>query len=382
MILQQTVSIDVPTTYDKVERKARIQKWKDQDFIRSHSVRAAVKEMLQQFKNNEVVKVGIIGEQGTGKSSLARTIGHLAHKINEKDKSFPLTFREFGEKQYYDFEATINALEPAHYVLYFHDLSFLVERKKIDAIKNAVTKIRHLKEGFEAKILLIVDYHYTLALDKYLRQADFKFFTSLGSEEMQNMETMIGTKYKKKLTDFKNKYLEQRGLGTCTFPFKNSKPHIYNYKKPFVVCLFWNRITPRYIIFPLREWIDQICPTCSIGLRELIYNKINPKDFVNEGRKACGDRTFNLAAKLILVRNGIDGFPRSIKSAQKYIIRYLEKKQITLEDLAIEIGCDMTETRIKQKLIKLLEAQTQTTLEENNESTMKEITKEALPGVI
>lgn len=352
---QISVSIDKPKDIESSSKKARIIKWKGQEMIRTHSIRAAVSEILNMFNSAPIIKVGIVGDTGTGKSELARTIGHLAHKIQEENKKFPMTFREFGEEQYYDFDGTIQALEPANYILYFHDLSFLVQQKAIQKIKHAITTIRHLKPGFEAKILLIVDYHYTLALDPYLRQSDFKFFTSLGSSEMKNMLDITGTKHMTKLKEFKQIFVEQRSFQRATFRFANSKSFVYNYKNPFVIVLFWNETYPRFVAFPLRQWIDPICHVCTSGLRGLQYNKIDVSQFVKTGRDECGERVFDLAGKLILLRNGVNVFARSTVSAEKYIMRALDKKQFTLEELAVAMNYKLTKANIRPKLAKLLE---------------------------
>ena len=58
-------------------------KWKGCDMIRNHSLRAAITEILNTTKSLDVVKVGIVGEPSTGKTSLARTCAHLIHKMSE-----------------------------------------------------------------------------------------------------------------------------------------------------------------------------------------------------------------------------------------------------------------------------------------------------------
>lgn len=362
MIHQQTVSLENPYAIETKEKKTTIIKWKGQEMIRTHSLRAAVQEILNMFKSLDVVKIGIIGEPSSGKSTLARCIAHLSHKIQEENKDFPFTFREFGEEQYYDFKATINALEPANYILYFHDLTFLVEHKAIEEIKNAVTKIRHLKEGFKAKILLIVDYHYTLGLDKYLRQSDFKLFTSLGSSEMENMEGIVSSRFKDKLLDFKQKWVEMKSRQKATFAFPNHKFFIYNYKNPFVVCLFWNESRLRYVVFPLREWIDPFCAICNLSSKSLDHAKIPIAEIIKKGDKASGERVLKAAAKLILMENGINVHSPTITRAKKFLYKALEYKQISLEDLAVHYNFSITKANLSKKLNDIINDDKQETL--------------------
>ena len=140
------IEIALPKT-DVIGKKnaPTIIKWKGADMIRNHSLRAAVTEILNTTKSLDVVKVGIVGEPSTGKTTLARTLAHLAHKMSESLGCVPFAYREFGEEEFYDMKATLENLDPANYILYFHDLSFLANKKAIEEVKNAVTKIIHLK---------------------------------------------------------------------------------------------------------------------------------------------------------------------------------------------------------------------------------------------
>ena len=89
--------------------------WKDAKMIRNHSIRATVKEILQVSKSLDVVKIGIIGNQGTGKSTLSQTLAHLIHKMSD----VPFSIRIFDKKSLLDFENTLKSLSPANYVLIF-----------------------------------------------------------------------------------------------------------------------------------------------------------------------------------------------------------------------------------------------------------------------
>ncbi|MGD8431814.1 MAG: AAA family ATPase, partial [Nitrosopumilaceae archaeon] len=156
--------------------------WKGERMIRNHSIRAAVEEIIKMSSSLDVVKVNIIGNPGTGKTTLAGTIAHLIHKQSE----IPYAIRVLDKDNLLNFQETLKSLSPTNYVLIFDDVSFLganTNKKQIEIVKQAFTEIRHLEGGQDVKIIAIFNFHYTRALDKYLRQCEFSFFTSIGSSE-------------------------------------------------------------------------------------------------------------------------------------------------------------------------------------------------------
>jgi len=235
--------------------------WKGERIIAGHSLRAGVKEILATSKNLDVVKIGIMGEPATGKSTLAETLAHLIHVLSAEDHYVNWVYRVFGQEQFLDLEKTLGKLDVANYILYFHDLSFLSERGKIGEVKQAITKIRHLRE--DVKIVLIFDYHYTKGLDKYLRQSHFMFVTSVGSSEKDNMIEILGKRHARTISAFQRQFTVATGQKS-EFAFSMKKRRfIYHYKNPFVVALFWNNAHLRYIIFPKRSWLAPVCGVCN-----------------------------------------------------------------------------------------------------------------------
>lgn len=311
--------------------------------IRVHSILATVKEMLQMLNSLDLIKIGIIGEPSTGKTSLALLLAHLFHSTSK----IPFAFRIFGEDEFLNMEATLATLGPANYILYFHDLSFLNDRKKIEEVKAAITKIRHLKS--DVKIILIYDYHYTLGLDKYLRQANFRFYTSIGSSEFDNMVKTLGTKHTPLVIDFNKKYVEMTTKQTCTFTIRGKPFFTYHYKNPFVNCLFWNNSRPRYVIFPKREWLAKTCSECA-NAHGSLESSIPVTQFVDEAVEKFGKGIFEAALKLHAFTNGLNVYSPHVVQAQRYISRAFEKKLISLEELLTVCDLKVTKTYLRKKL--------------------------------
>lgn len=349
-IRQEEITIQ-STDKDQEIHKSVILEWKKEPMIRVHSIRATVKEILQTAHALDVVKVGIVGDQSTGKTTLAKTIAHLVHKMSD----IPFAVRVFGQDEFLHMEKTLQGLTPANYILIFDDLSFLqslANKRQIDEVKRIITIIRHLRE--DVKIILIYDYHYTLGLDKYLRQANFRYFTSVGSSEDENMLKIVGTKYAQRIKDFQQKFVKM-----TTEPykavFKIGKSHFaYNYKNPFVPCLFFNNARLRYVVFPQREWIDPICSICSMTTG-VLESEIPVDQFCQEAEAKLGIGNFKAAVKIELLLNGMNVYTPSTITAMKYLARCMERKLISLQEIAAYYGYEITKSRLRKKLSVMVE---------------------------
>lgn len=342
-IQQIEVSLDEPVSESK-QNLPTIQKWKGENMIRVHSLRATVKEVLQVIKVHDLVKIGIVGESSTGKTTLAGTVMHLIHKMSD----IPFAVKVFGEDEFLHIKETLEALEPVNYVMYFHDLSFLQDKKALEEVKQAITKIRHLKA--DVKIILIYDYHYTLGLDKFLRQANFRFFTSIGSSEDDNMAKIVGVQYTRRIKEFQQKYVEMTTKHKCTFMIGKNKYFSYNYMNPFVVALFWNNQNLRYTIFPKREWIDPVCSICSVASGKIHHSEIPIEKFKDESEQKFTPYVFQAAVKLKSFTQGINVYSRPVIAALRYLDRALEKKEIVLDELLVLYGLEPKQVKLRKKL--------------------------------
>jgi len=325
-------------------------KWKGENMIRNHSIRATVKEILQVSKSLDVVKIGIVGNQGSGKTTLALTLGHLIHKMSE----IPFSIRVFNKESLLDFENTLKSLSPANYVLIFDDVSFLganATKKQIETIKQALTVIRHLEGGRDVKIIAILNYHYTLGLDKYLRQSDFKYFTSVGSSEFDNMQKLVGNKYFNKIIEFQRMYTKALVKEKFSFRLGHKGSFTYNFRKPFAPLLFFNQDTLRFVVSPTRHWIDPICSVCSLySSNKKFESEIPIAQFINESEKKFGESTWKKAIKLKLFANGINVMDPRLVSASRYFDRALDTKLINLEEVSTHYGFEITNTKLRKKL--------------------------------
>ena len=343
--------VDPQAKEESQDRRPALIKWKSENMVRAHSLRATVKEIISALQVLDVVKIGVIGDQSTGKSSLEDTLAHLLHKMSP----IPFSVRSLGEEEFMEIEKYLANLEPANYVLKFRDLSFLKGKygsKKIEELKNAITKIRHLPGGKDVKIVLIYDYHYTMGLDKYLRQANFRYFTSVGSSEKENMLDIVGKRYEPLITEFSQIYVQMTTTEAhkATFRIGKNRFFSYHYKNPFVPVLFWNNANLRVVVFPLRTWIDPVCSICSTGDNRFLQSEIDLVKFKEDRDRAFGPQTYESAVKVVLFAHGITTYSNKVTQAIRDINRSMENKIIKLEDLAAIYNLTPTSTKLRKQM--------------------------------
>ena len=319
--------------------------WNGESMIRIHSIRATVKEIINQSESLDLIKINIVGNQSTGKTTLARTLGHLIHTMSE----IPFAVKIFSKEELLDFQNTISKLTPTNWVLVFDDVSFLqalTSKKQIEIIKQGITEIRHLPGGTDVKIILIFNTHYTKSLDKYIRMADFEYYSSVGSEEIDNLSDKFGKAKSRKLTEFRKLFTTATRNKKFTFKLGSKGSFTYKYKNPFVPLLFYNGESLRVVVSPKREWIDKICSICSNSDKKLVESDISLDKLVEDFNYKYGIQTAKTAVKIKLFQSGINAYSKRVQQAMKYLEQYLTNKTINLEELAAKYN--MTEKQIQQ----------------------------------
>ena len=325
--------------------------WNNSRMVRHHSIVAVVKEILSLIMALDVVKINIIGTPSTGKSALAELVAHLGHKYAK----IPFTVKKFTRKELMDFQHTLSTLAPTNYIFIFDDISFLSagsSGKEIKKIEQAFTEIRHLPGGQDVKIIVIFNFHYNMAISKYMRQSDFFFYTSVGSSELENTQKILGNKNTRKIMDFKKNYLDAVTLGKFeTILGKKGQKHTYEYRKPFAPVLFFNGNIARIVVYPLRKWVDPICQMCSSSEYKAI-KETGDLDKFDEYLKKEGftPNTINQALKIKLFNMGINVYKKPVKRCMTAIEKRMEHEVFDLEQLAQKYNLVDKPTRFDSKI--------------------------------
>jgi hypothetical protein len=219
-------------------------------------------------------------------------------------------------------------------------------------IEQSETEVRHVIG--DHKIVLIYNYHYTRGLIKFLRQADFRYFTTVGSEEMENMENIVGkgnmwlVKHLARATKQKTK--DGKRVHYFLSP-RSYKKHIYTYKlrNPFIPTLFYDNSSLRFIVTPTREWLDPICSICTQG--DHTKSQVDVPLFCKQSEEKFGNKVSWVGViKQLLKEQGVNTYGSKYTQMRRYLDRALEMKQFNLNDLAVHYGLTVTKTRLNKKL--------------------------------
>lgn len=350
MILE-TNKIIVNTGQHQESRRPALVKWKGEWMVRNHSIQAAVSEIVKKSKNRDVVKVGIIGEPDTGKSTQADTISHLLHTLAKKMHNVDFVVKKYEKKDFMNIRQTLSRLEPANYILQFGDLSFLKAAfgiKKIEELQGAMTEIRHMQGGRDVKIIIVYDYHYTKGLPPYLRQSDYKFFTGVGSSEKLNMEEIVSQRFYPKMLFFKKISDSAPSTEKFTFKLGTKGSFTYKYRNPFIPMLFWNEISLRIVVSPTRQWVDPLCSICALADNSM-QSTIDLDNLILKGRQNF-KTSFDLAVKNRLQSLGINVFGKTTTKAMRWLDKILACENVDLEDLAAKMNFTITKTYSRYKI--------------------------------
>lgn len=308
-------------------------RWKGVKMIRSHSINAVADEIKTMNENQDLISVNVIGKQTTGKTELCRTLAHCIHSISK----FPYSISYFGKDEILNLENTVKQLTPTNHILIFDDLSFLgaqATKKQIDMIQSVLSIIRHLEGGQDVRIILFKIFHYTKAIPPFLRQNDATFVSSVDDNEEKNLIDLLGKKNTHKIQLLKK--VRKETVNGEPFTFQMGKRNVFSYKPrdPFLPFLYSNGVQLRFIVSPLRTWIEPFCQTCTPS-KQTTKTKLNLENFVNDFSKKFTKGIAKRAIELKLLQLGINTQPKRVLQAQKYIDQFLSRKEINIEELSL-----------------------------------------------
>lgn len=303
--------------------------------IRTHSITEVSKQILNLTRTMDLVKINITGHQSTGKSTLAATLAHLCHKLSK----VPFTVRIFDRGDLMRFSDTLRTLEPMNHILVFDDVSFLTAqagKKNIDLLQQQYSEIRHLEGGHDVKMIIIFNSHYSKALPKFIRDADFYFFTNIGNENLENVVSLIGQHNEQKAMNFRKIYQQSRSTKDNKFYFilgKKGKRFGYELYKPFSPVLFYNNNSARIVVFPKREWIDIECSICA-NAKGKVREKMDIQEFDEKFSKRYGKHVLREALRIMMFRTfGLNLYRAEVKRCIKRLDEHFRANVVTPEQL-------------------------------------------------
>ncbi len=316
--------------------------------VRSHSIQAVAREIVNMSMNQDMISISAIGKQSSGKTQLFFTLSHLIHKFAK----IPYQISFFGKQELLDLENTVKKLKPTNQIVILDDIAFLkgagATSSDIDKIQEILSRIRHLPGGKDVRIILMKGFQYSKSIPPFLRQADMNFISTVDASD--DIEALIGKKYSAKLKQLGQ--LRAQGAQTNKFVYEmgGGKRVIYEWKKPFLPFLYVTGYGARLIMSPLRSFIDPICNTCNPADTEHEEKSEDVKAFLDKFMARFNDgNVVRTAVKIKLIQQGVNVFSPRICQAIKYIEKEQENKIISIESLASALELTPTKTILYPK---------------------------------
>ncbi|MCH7967560.1 MAG: hypothetical protein IIB02_09150, partial [Thaumarchaeota archaeon] len=305
--------------------------WKGVKMVRNHSIRAVANELKNMSSNQDLISVNFIGKQSTGKSSIMLTLAHLIHQMADEE----YVVKVIGRHEFINLEETAANLKPVAHILIFEDLAFLkanATTKQIDNIQFILSTIRHLPGGKDIRIIIFKAFQYSRSLPTFLRQNDATLISSVDDNEMKSLTDMLGQASVRQLNLLKRMQVQvKRGAKDQSFfhyPLGNrgTKYLKYHAKHPFLPYLYYNGDTSRMVVSPLRTWIDPICSVCD-DPEKIENNHSTMKNFVADFSTKFGhERTAKEIIKIMMMKKGINCYPKRIAQGVRYVEVFLAQK--------------------------------------------------------
>jgi len=340
-MLEKRVIIQKNESSSSTRQKPVVIKWKGISMIRNQSFMAAIREIVDYSAEMDVVRVGIVGDMMSGKSTLALSIAHATHTIAK----IPYAVRVFYREDLKNFKQTIKSLKPANYVLVFDDVSFM---KDTSTIEKEITEIRHLEGGHDVKMILIFNFHYPKALPPFLREFQFKFVTSIGTDNEKTIADNYGKKNIRLISDFK---MTRKGAIVKKYWFERiqGKEAIkMNFRNPFIPILFWNENSMRKIVSPTRYFMDKVCSVCEFAEGNKKYEEMTVEELCEKGVANFGKGNFLAAIKLLMHTNGLTTYGKKVVQSIRWIEREQKIRNIPIPAFAGVFGLEETKTKLRK----------------------------------
>jgi len=334
------------------DEKPPIIVWKGVKMVKNHSIRAVANEIMNMSANQDLISINVIGKQSTGKTEICKTLSCQIHQM----ASEPYAVLHLGKKQLGDLEGTVANLKPMNHIIIFDDIAFLkaqMTNKQIDSVQSVLAEIRHLKGG-DVRIIIFKCFQYSKAIPPFLRQNDMTFFSSVDENEKDSILATIGNHNAYKMNQLKKMQVQVKmgkaGQAYFHYPMGRKKVTYFKYhaRNPFLPYLYYNGISARIIVSPLREWIDPVCSVCDV-MEEGEDRAKDTQNIIDDFTKKFGNkRTAKAALRQVALMKGIDTNHKRTSQGIRYIEQFLDKKLIDMETLLAAFDLKETKTALRK----------------------------------
>lgn len=194
--------------------------------------------ILNHNNLNGYTSITFFGKSGSGKSTATRTLAHYLHKVAQKKYGRSYVINWYKQRDIENIDQIIAGLERGvNRVLIFEDASFTfnyTDRADIEEVMRRLTFVRHT---LQAKVICIIQLHYSKGLEKFMRDGDVKIVTSISDEEKENYYKLFGWESKNTIRKFAWRYHMMQTAGYFYSEIDMSRVIVNHTQRPFRLSL-------------------------------------------------------------------------------------------------------------------------------------------------
>lgn len=301
--------------------------------VQSHSIQQKAREILKHNQRANFSRISFNGQMGSGKTSAILHLTHLLHTIGAEEYGRNYAVNHIDSELLLDPEKYAESIPPVDQIIITDDTSYVTEmmgKFKKAMLKRITTKMRHSEQNgvhVTFNVITIIVTHYTKGHDKFLRDVDFRFITTVTPEEKRSIAEIVGKDMMQKFM-WRSYQLEVNGkLAIQLDPRDPFDVLWYKDGQPFRLMLYSSKYGNHYCVFcdPTRIHDYQLhCNICNPeyqGTRltgekflELMYDEIDPK-YVNDAVRML---LFNQGKTNYLYRHKFKAYFLGLHLLQKF----------------------------------------------------------------
>lgn len=249
---------------------------------KEHDVMNTINDLVDFSQTHPITKISIIGESGNGKTTFAQSLTHLLHKHmktifkldysvqcfyypdigktlqnqNLQRTSVDHFFEEFYQPNMH-IDDIFRSLAPNNYIITIDDSNNISNSEFMD---NAEQVLENMVTVYRTRVFLLKTYFSHDFNDKDFEELDvFRYFVGT-NVEFDYIKQKSSKKFHKHFDTFE--HARKQIPYPIIYNLDNGLQISYNYKNPFIPCLFWNGKSTKNIVVPPREFIDKQCNIC------------------------------------------------------------------------------------------------------------------------
>ena len=236
--------------------------------LQRHSIGKLAKEIVTANTHNQYTGVLLIGKSGSGKSTLTQT---LVHRLHQK-RSYAV--RWFAKKDIRRFTDIIKNLPSAPHILVFEDASYALRGMSDSQIEEIAAELTYIRHKLKHPVIVILQIHYSKAIEKFFRDTDITIFTSITDNERTNYLQLLGTHNSLKIRNFIRLYHNALFAGHFDFTWSSytGEKYVYHTNNPFRPALVSSVGSCHFLLYP-----KEACGQCSLDGKFHGHPKLEPQ---------------------------------------------------------------------------------------------------------